>query len=188
VPSLARLTEAALARRAELAELAARGGAIDAAIVRLRREVVPSPTIFADLVSQPELPAQAAQLYVGGGVALPLPLFRRHQGELAVARADRALVDVERGLGERAVREEVWAARDQLLRRREQAERFAKVVLPAAGRHLALVSDGWRAGKFDLFRVIVAARDEALARREQLAAVGDVWQAAIALDRATGAQ
>ena len=82
--------------------------------------------------------------------------------------------------------EEVHGARDLVVRRREQVGVFVRAVLPAARRSVELVTEGWRAGKFDLFRVINAARDEANARRDYLAALGALWQAAITLDRATG--
>ena len=51
---------------------------VDATTTRLRRERVPNPTLFVDVAEQ-----QPGQLYVGGGLALPLPLWRRNQGELA---------------------------------------------------------------------------------------------------------
>ena len=58
---------------------------------------------------------------------------------------------------------------------------------PAAEANASLLTEGWRAGKFDLFRVIQASRDVGDARRAELEALRDFWQAVIALDRATGA-
>ena len=95
----------AQAQRAELAALASGIDEIDADITRLRREAIPSPTLFADL--QRDLPGQ---FFVGGGVAIPIPLWRRQQGELAVARADRTRVQEERTLVERDVALEVERA------------------------------------------------------------------------------
>ena len=40
---------------------------------------------------------------LGGGLAVPIPVWRRQQGELAVARADRSRVEQERTLVERDV-------------------------------------------------------------------------------------
>ncbi len=58
----------AQAQRAELAALASGIDEIDADIVRLRREAIPSPTLFVDL--QRDLPGQ---LFVGGGARDPDP-------------------------------------------------------------------------------------------------------------------
>jgi outer membrane protein TolC len=59
--------------------------------------------------------------------------------------------------------------------------------VPAAERARDLLTQGWQAGKFDLFRVIQVSREAGEARRHQIEALGNLWQAAIELDRATGA-
>ena len=69
----------------------------------------------------------------------------------------------------------------------EQAKILETKVAPAAEANASLLTDGWRAGKFDLFRVVQASRDVGEARRSQLEAIRDFWQAVIDLDRATGA-
>jgi outer membrane protein TolC len=74
-----------------------------------------------------------------------------------------------------------------LSRRREEAKVWTEEVLPATEQNMALVSEGFRAGKFDLFRVVQAARDAADARRRGLEVLSSLWQVAIDLDRATGA-
>jgi outer membrane protein TolC len=60
-------------------------------------------------------------------------------------------------------------------------------VLPAAEAAVALMTEGWRAGKFDLFRLLQTARDASEARRLYLETLGLLWESAIALDRAVGA-
>ena len=74
-----------------------------------------------------------------------------------------------------------------LLQRREEARVWAEEVVPATEQNLALVTEGFKAGKFDLFRVVQAARDAAEAQRKQLEVLSALWQVAIDLDRATGA-
>jgi outer membrane protein TolC len=69
----------------------------------------------------------------------------------------------------------------------EEALRLGDLHSPLVRRAQAETTDGWRAGKFDLFRVIQASRDVGEARRAQLAAIEDFWQAVVELDRATGA-
>ncbi|HEX4511164.1 MAG TPA: TolC family protein, partial [Burkholderiaceae bacterium] len=101
-PALDGLLARARAQRSELKVLAANHDEVDATIVRLRREAVPSPTLFLEL--QRDLPGQ---LYLGGGVSLPLPAWRRNQGEVAVAVASRARLDTEAEATEREIDAEV---------------------------------------------------------------------------------
>ena len=124
---------------------------------------------------------------MGAGLALPLPLWRRNQGEKALVMAARARAAEEGALLERDVSYEVEWAFHRVVSTYEQAKLVETRVAPAADKNVALLTEGWRAGKFDLFRVIQASREAGEARRAQLGSVRDFWRAVIALDRATGA-
>jgi cobalt-zinc-cadmium efflux system outer membrane protein len=178
---LAALVARAKAQRAELAAVAASGEEIDADIVRLRREIIPSPTLFVDVAR--DLPGH---LFVGGGLALPIPVWRRQQGEIALARADRLRVNEERSLVERDVALEVERAFNAERSHRELVDLLARDVLPAAEATITLMTEGWRAGKFDLFRLIQTSRDASEAKRLYLETLGLLWDSAIELDRAVG--
>jgi cobalt-zinc-cadmium efflux system outer membrane protein len=176
------LIERARAQRAELAALVSGRNEIDADIVRLRREVIPSPTVFVDL--QRELPGQ---YFVGAGMAVPVPVWRRNQGELARARADRSRIEEEHALVERDVALEVERAFQSEVMQREMAQLMDREVLPAAEGAVTLMTEGWRAGKFDLFRLLQTSRDASEARHIYLETLGLLWESTIALDRAVGA-
>jgi len=180
--ALSILLARAQAQRAELAALASGIEEIDADIVRLRREVIPSPTLFAEL--QRDLPGQ---IFIGGGLAFPIPVWRRQQGELALARADRTRVEEERTLVERDVALEVERAFQAETAQREMTQVLDREVLPAADSAVTLMTEGWRAGKFDLFRLLQTSRDASEARRLYLETLGLLWESSIALDRAVGA-
>jgi cobalt-zinc-cadmium efflux system outer membrane protein len=168
-------------RRAELAVLRASGAELDADLTRLHREAIPSLTLFADF--ERDLPGQA---YLGGGVAIPLPLWRRQQGEIALAQAERARLDEERALEERQVALEVERAFQSVNAQAGIVEQLDRDVVPAAEASVRLLTEGWRAGKFDLFRVLQTSRDASEARRLYLETLGALWDASIALDRAVG--
>ena len=169
--------------RAELAVIGSSQEEIDADIVRLRREAIPSPTLFVDL--ERDLPGQ---VYLGAGLAVPIPVWRRQQGELAVARAERSRLDEELALAGRDVAVEVERAFGAESAQREMAELLDREVLPSAERAVTLMTEGWRAGKFDLFRLLQTSRDASEARRLYLETLGLLWDATINLDRAVGAQ
>jgi outer membrane protein TolC len=116
-----------------------------------------------------------------------VPLFRRNQGELALVKAERQRVAEEQRVVTREIEGEVTRMFRGLLLRREEARLFTEEVVPAAEANLALVTEGFRAGKFDVFRVVQVARDAADARRRQLEVLASLWQVAIDLGRATGA-
>jgi outer membrane protein, heavy metal efflux system len=172
----------ARAQRAELAALVSGREEIDADIVRLKREIIPSPTLFVEL--QRDLPGQ---YFLGGGMALPLPIWRRQQGELALARAERVRVDEELTLVDRDVALEVELAYQAEAAQREMSQLLDKDVLPAADAAVTLMTEGWRAGKFDLFRLLQTSRDASEAKRLYLETLGHLWESTIALDRAVGA-
>jgi outer membrane protein, heavy metal efflux system len=182
LPPLSELLAAAEAHRAELRELAASGTELDAELILLRREVIPNPTLILEL--ERDLPGQ---VFVGAGVAFPLPAWRRNQGERALVAAAKERVANERVLVEREIALQVEHAFHRVVSTFEQAKVLETRVAPAAETSVTLLTEGWRAGKFDLFRVIQASRDVGEARRAQLEAIQAFWQAVVELDRATGA-
>ncbi len=181
VTPLPELVAAAQSRRQEVQMLEANKSQLDAMLVRLRREVVPSPTLFVEVQQQ-----QPGQLYVGSGLGLSLPLWRRNQGEIAVTRAERRRIEEEQSLLEQEIALEVSALYRSTFARHQQATLWKSEIVPAIESNLDLVGQGWRAGKFDLFRVVQVAREAAEAQRKQLEALGSLWQSVIELDRAVG--
>lgn len=178
---LSELLGKARAQRAELRALASSGQALDAELTRLTREAVPNPTLFID--AGRDLPGQ---VFVGAGLAIPLPVWRCNQGERATNRAERQLVSVEAAVTEREIDAEVERALRTVMTEGEIVRTWESLVLPAAESAVELITEGWRAGKFDLFRVIQASRDASEARRGHLESLGDLWQASIGLARAVG--
>jgi cobalt-zinc-cadmium efflux system outer membrane protein len=176
------MLERARTRRSELKVLEASREATSASIVRLHREAIPSPTLFVDLAR--DLPGQ---LYVGGGIALPIPVWRRNQGEIALARAEHDRLEVETRLAEHEIEGEVERAYHAAAANREIVEAMEREILPAAESAADLVTQGWRAGKFDLFRVIQASREVSEARRKYLESLAVLWEATIEVERAAGA-
>lgn len=171
----------ARARRLEFDVLERSKDELDAQLVRYAREAIPGPVLFADV--QRDLPGQ---LYVGGGLAMALPVFRYNQGERAITRASIGRLATETRLLHAAVANEVASAfrtADYLNRRVEGME---ERLLPAVEDSVNLLREGWRAGKFDFFRVIQASREASEARRVYLGALGELWQATTELNRSAG--
>jgi len=90
-------------------------------------------------------------------------------------------------LVDRDVALEVELAFQAEVAQREMSQLMDKDVLPAAEAAVTLMTEGWRAGKFDLFRLLQTSRDASEARRLYLETLGLLWDSTIALDRAVGA-
>jgi len=178
---VAELLRRAHERRRELAALEGSRQELDAELARLSREAIPSPTLSLDVGR--DLPGQG---FITAGLAVPLPLFRRYQGEKALVRAAQSTLDDERLLLSRQIDAEVAVAVRTLEARQAELSLLEREVLPSADSSESLVTEGWRAGKFDLFRVIQVAREAGEVRTARLEALGALWEASVALDRAVG--
>nr|WP_315592889.1 TolC family protein [uncultured Cupriavidus sp.] len=120
------------------------------------------------------------------GVAIPLPLFDRNQGNLytAIRQADKAADEL------RATRlrldHDLQQASSQLTVSRASALTLRETVLPAAERALQAATQGFEAGKFNYLDVLDAQRTLFQARIRYLGVVAGSWQAATTIDRILG--
>jgi outer membrane protein TolC len=60
------------------------------------------------------------------------------------------------------------------------------MAIPEARKALALVEAGWRAGKFDVFRVNAAARDVVRLGQARIDVLGAAWREHVAMQRLAG--
>lgn len=179
--SLEDLLADARQRRQDLNALVASGSALDAQIVRLRREVVPNPVLMAEVAQQ-----QPGQTYAGGGLGIALPIFARNQGAIAIARAEQKRTEAEVDLVRRGIELEVATLFEIVRIRRGELAIWQDEIVPAATVSAQLVETGWRAGKFDLYRVVQVQREANEARRKRLEVLAELWGASINLLRSVG--
>ena len=170
------------AQRSDYRALSKQQHANDRERARLERERVPNPVLALDL--QRDLPGQD---FYGGTIGVYLPVWNRNQGPLSQLRAQEASRQREASLLTARIHSEVTVAQRKLMMLRKAVETFEKGVLPPAEHNLELLTRGFQAGKFDLFRVIVASRELAETRLRHLDLLGELWSAAIDLERAVGA-
>lgn len=120
------------------------------------------------------------------GVAIPLPLFDRNQGNLytAIRQADKA-ADELRAMRLR-LEHDLQQASSQLALSRASAQTLRDTVLPAAQRALQAATQGFEAGKFNYLEVLDAQRTLFQARIRYLGVIASSWQAATTIDRILG--
>jgi cobalt-zinc-cadmium efflux system outer membrane protein len=179
------LVKLAIGRRPDL-ELAKRNAvASSAEAQRQRKEAIPIPSVFAGglLVEGPY------GFQITGGVAFPLPVFDRNQGQIGHALADAQTNEMlAKGL-EARIRNEVegsWRAREAA---RVALEEYRRAALPAAAELLSRAEVTYQttngqssafsiADLFDAYRTTWDARLQELQLEQQMS------EAEIALERA----
>jgi outer membrane protein, heavy metal efflux system len=171
----------ALQHHPALAALQARIKLLDATEVRLEREIFPRVGIYAGVDAAPVSPVFG---YLGA--SLELPIAQRNQGPRAVTSRQREGVRARLELEARRLSRDVVAAWNAYEARRLELERITLQAMPAAARTLSFAEAGWHAGRFDLFRLLTAARDALRLRASRINVLEAAWIARIELERAVG--
>ncbi len=120
------------------------------------------------------------------GVSVPIPLWNRQQGRIAAAQAElRRSRQSRDGLTLR-VEEEIRAAEARVRTLRSSVDSYAQEILPEATRSQELFERGYRQGLVGIAELLQAQRQYNEARALYVELLGDLRQAAIALEAATG--
>jgi outer membrane protein TolC len=181
VASFETLVARALEERPDLANVRARIELLSATDRRLFREAIPRLGYNLGIDGAPASPA-----FAFFGLSVENPFAQRNQGERAVtnaqARTERLRLDSVVGrLGR-----EVKIARESYQKRRAELAIIANEAAPSVERTRALIETGWRAGRFDVFRLTSATREALRLRREVLDLTIAAWTDFVALELATG--
>jgi cobalt-zinc-cadmium efflux system outer membrane protein len=181
VPDAAALAKRALAIRGDLETIRRRVDVLVATEERLQREAFPRVGGYVGVDASPLSP-----MFGIVGLSVELPVAQRNQGPRARVAAHRATELDRLEIEARRIVREVYLVRTSYESRLVELRRLSAEALPAAERTLDLVETGWRAGRFDIFRLTSAARDLTRVREFRLDALEAAWLERIALDRAVG--
>ena len=179
-PSEEELVQRALDTRPELAVVRARLALLETMESRLAREGFPKVGLNLGLDVAPASPG-----FLYAGLALELPV-QRNQGPQAVARAQQETEKARLQAELRRVAREVAVARRSYEARRQQVALLTQQALPNARRTQELIEQGWRAGRFDVFRLTTATRDVLRLEREHIETLSAIWSDWVELQRASG--
>jgi cobalt-zinc-cadmium efflux system outer membrane protein len=153
-----------------------------------RRLGRPDPTLGVRLgrASHPPGEGSPQERTLFFGLTLPLPLFNRNQGGVAVAQALENRTNVVEQAQERRVEREARAAYDVYRIAHEAARGFDRDVTDRIHENLELARESLRAGKISLLEFNVVRRDLVDARLGYLDALADLVEARSALELAVG--
>lgn len=184
-PELPRPEAASLARaleqRPELKALAARRALLEAADDRLAREAFPRVGAALGFDASPASPG-----FGFAGLSVELPVAQRNQGPRAVVAAQAETERTRLALELAQVEREVAQAHRAFTERLQQLQLLSEQALPSAQLSQSLVEQGWRAGRFDVFRLTAATRELQRVRAQQLETRLLAWLDLIELERTSG--
>lgn len=142
----------------------------------LRAQRVPQPTVTFGL---PMNAPDEFNVGVSLGVSMAIPLFNRHQGEIAHAQATIEQIRARRDAARRTVESGVFAALSRIDAQRRQVESYRTRIIPAATDLAALAEESYKLGRDSVFVLIEAQRALREAKRDYLNALLE-FQAALA--------
>jgi outer membrane protein, heavy metal efflux system len=144
----------------------------DASIARYEREKIP-PVAFEVIAGR----GGSGELRLGGGAVITFPITRRYQGEIARAEFSREHVLRHIELFRSVAITRLRAARDAITSVARALDELDKTGIPALERAVTSSVEGFRAGKIDLTRAMLARRDLAIARARRLDLLEASWRA-----------
>ena len=177
------LVQRALRTHPELRALRARLELLRATEARLSAELFPRVGLYAGVDSAPLSPTYGVL-----GLSVELPVAQRNQGPRAVSARQRESAEADLGLEARLLSRAVLAALTSYDASRRELERLTTRAVPAAERTLSFAEAGFEAGRFDVFRLLAAARDSLRVRASRIDAIEAAWNARIELERAVGGE
>ena len=120
-------------------------------------------------------------------VAVPLPLWNRQEGRIAVAQAEILRAQRAREGLELRIVEEIRAAEVRVRTLRTSIDAYARAILPEATRTRTTFERGYQQGLIGIADLLQAQRQYNESRASYVALVGELRQAAIDLEAATAA-
>ena len=177
------LLQRALTTHPELKAIQARVAMWSATEERLRAELFPKLGFYAGVDSAPLSPTYGVL-----GLSVELPVAQRNQGLRAQSARARESAEADLSLEARLLQRAVMAALGSYESSRREIERLSSQAVPAAERTLSFAEAGFQAGRFDVFRLLAAARDSLRVRASRIDAIEAAWVARIELERAVGGE
>jgi outer membrane protein, heavy metal efflux system len=177
------LLQRALTTHPELKAIQARVAMWSATEERLRAELFPKVGFYAGVDAAPLSPTYGVL-----GLSVELPVAQRNQGLRAQSARARESAEADLDLEARLLQRAVMVALGSYESSRRELDRLSSQAVPAAERTLSFAEAGFQAGRFDVFRLLAAARDSLRVRASRIDAIEAAWVARIELERAVGGE
>jgi len=120
------------------------------------------------------------------GVGIPLPIFDRNQGAIAEAKANRRSAEHELKAAEQELLSLLRQALRTYVSARQQAESYAKEIVPGARKAFDLVNRAYLAGDINQLELLEAQQTLAESELEYIEALGELKEAQAELEGLIG--
>ncbi len=149
--------------------------------LQLERDLrVPAPTLQAGYLQEPDKEVTRF------GLALPLPLFNRREGQIAEALAEAKVADAQLRARELALTRELDAVYGRFLVARQQVETFEGGLLERAQRTLEAAEAAYRFGERGIIEYLDAQRTFRAVRQDYVNARYELAYSIIEIERLVG--
>lgn len=180
---LAAALEKALATRPDLVAAAREVDRVGAEQSLTRRLAFPNPTLGVFYREEERGPDRVA----GVGLTIPFPLFDRKQGELVSLAARHNQARFQTDALRLTIEQEVGEALRRYDAARQTLAVFEQGVLAPVDENYRFIEIAYRAGKIDLFQLVIVQNDLVAAQLSYLDSLARFREAAVDLERAIGA-
>ena len=144
----------------------------DSSVERYKAERIP-PVAFELIGGR----GASGEARLGGGAVITFPVTRRYQGEIMRAEQGRTNAATRLALYRSIVETRLRAARDAVVTVEKTLEELDRNGMPALELAVSSSVEGFKLGKIELTRVLLARRDLALARARRLDLIEAAWRA-----------
>ena len=145
------------------------------------------PEVAVSLGYSNDLAIDGREQRVLFGVAIPLPLFNRRQGEIEIALGERSRQTAALSFVGARIDKEVAQAYERFVASQRIVEEFVKRIVPQQEENFRLLREGYEAGQFRLTDVLLGQREFIEGRLRYLDAAAQYNLFAVELERAIGA-
>jgi cobalt-zinc-cadmium efflux system outer membrane protein len=145
------------------------------------------PEVAVSLGYSNDLAIDGREQRVLFGVAIPLPLFNRRQGEIEIALGERSRQTAALSFVAARIDKEVAQAYERFVASQRIVEEFVKRIVPQQEENFRLLREGYEAGQFRLTDVLLGQREFIEGRLRYLDAAAQYNLSAVELERAIGA-
>jgi cobalt-zinc-cadmium efflux system outer membrane protein len=175
------LVATALERRPDLHARQAAVTEADARVRLARADRLGNPTLGPDFEQN-----ETSVSFIGAQIALPLPVFNRHRGDILQREAEHTRASLDLRTNEILVQQEISAALDRLQNARTSVERYRNETLPNLEKTLKQMEDLFTLSGGTVLNVIDVQRRLLRARDSYLDALYELSQAQADLAYAVG--
>jgi len=145
------------------------------------------PEVAVSLGYSNDLAIDGREQRVLFGVAIPLPLFNRRQGEIEIALGERSRQTAALSFVAARIDKEVAQAYERFVASQRIVEEFVKRIVPQQEENFRLLREGYEAGQFRLTDVLLGQREFIEGRLRYLDAAAQYNLFVVELERAIGA-